>query len=427
MTVRSLYALWTKFWFEPSSPTPIALYRILLGLVLLQDALLMRLPDWRIFYSVHSIIPLKAYISYWWGRDPRFDILALLPENDYVRLAVLCVYILLLFFMTIGFHTRLSALCALLINESFFNQFLLCLSGADVFLKLSIMMIALSNAGDAFSVDNLRKTLKEDWRKTGFKPPLKPQWALKMLQVQVAYVYLITSLCKLNEQKWVEGNALYYVVRYEDLSRFSLPYIFSNDWSSKALTWLSLAFETSFPYLVWIKECRYVMLLWGTLFHLGIDLTVNIPLFEWIFIGSYVCYIAPQDLARIMDWLKAGIYRLFGPAHIVRYSVYDINQIRFAGVLHRLDIFGRLAIEPYSELNVRKCEGTAFELTSNGKLFCGFQAFRKISLSVPLLWPILPALYLPGFAQISRQLFESYYKIRGNEKLPLRDNAVGVS
>jgi hypothetical protein len=169
------------------------------------------------------------------------------------------------------------------------------------------------------------------------------------------------------------------------------------------------------------------MLLWGTLFHLGIDLTVNIPLFEWIFIGSYVCYIAPQDLARIMDWLKAGIYRLFGPAHIVRYSVYDINQIRFAGVLHRLDIFGRLAIEPYSELNVRKCEGTAFELTSNGKLFCGFQAFRKISLSVPLLWPILPALYLPGFAQISRQLFESYYKIRGNEKLPLRDNAVGVS
>lgn len=427
MSLRSLITLWNRFWFEPGSPTPIALYRILLGLVMLQDALLMRLPDWRLFYSVHAIIPVQAYISYWWGRDPRFDILTLLPENDYVRFGILCLYILMLFFMTIGFHTRKSALCALLINESLFNQFLLNLSGADVFLKLSLTLVAVSNAGDAFSIDNLRKTLKEDWRKTGFKPPLKPQWALRMLQVQVAYVYWITSLCKINEAKWVDGTALYYVVRYEDLARFSLPYLFHNMWTSKALTWFSLAFETLFPYLIWIKECRYFMILWGTLFHIGIDLTVNIPLFEWIFIGSYVCYIAPQDLSRVMDWIKICIRKLFGPAQIVRYSIYDLNQIKFAGVLHRLDIFGRLAIEPYSDLRPQKDRVAAFELTSNGKSFRGFVAFRRIALSVPLLWLLVPMLYIPGIAWISKRVFELFDKRSTHNSISSTTKAVGVS
>jgi hypothetical protein len=351
----------------------------------------------------------------------------LLPENDYVRLGGVLFYILMLFFMMIGFHTRLSTFCALCMNESFFNHFLLNLSGADVFLKLSLTLITVSNAGDAFSVDNLRKTLKEDWRKTGFKVPLKPQWALRMMQVQVAYVYWITSLCKFNEPRWVDGNALYFVTRFEDLARFPLPYLFHNAWTSKLLTWMSLSFETLFPYLIWIKEFRYFMILWGTLFHIGIDLTVNIPLFEWIFIGSYVIYIYPQDLTRVMDWCKMWLRRFFGPAHIVRYSIYDVSQIKCVGVLHRLDIFGRLVIEPYSELNPQKDKSDAFELTSNGKSFCGFDAFRRIALAVPMFWLLLPLLYTPGLNIVMHQLFALFFGRRKNVPLPKASKAVGIS
>lgn len=426
MNLRSLTGLWNKFWFEPSSPTPVAWYRILLGLVMLQDTTLMRLTDWRLYYSTHPIIPLNAYISYWWGRDPRFDFLPLLPDNDYVRLGILCLYIVFLFFMTVGFRTRTSALCALLINESLFNQFLLNLSGADVFLKLSLMVIAVSNAGDAFSIDNLRKTWKEDWRKTGFKPPLKPQWALRMLQVQVAYVYFITSLCKMNESKWIDGTALYYVVRYEDLARYHLPYLFTNMWTSKLLTWTSLAFEASFPYLIWVKELRYFMIFWGTLFHIGIDLTVNIPLFEWIFIGSYVAFIAPQDFARVMDWIKLWLCKFFGPAHIVKYNFSDITQIKLAGVLHRLDIFGRLAIEPFSQASLEMKGAPGFELISNAISYQGFEAFRKIACSVPLMWSLLPVLYLPGLASISKNVFVAVTSRRRTGAVPAGTKAVGA-
>jgi hypothetical protein len=198
-------------------------------------------------------------------------------------------------------------------------------------------------------------------------------------------------------------------------------------WTSKALTWFSLSFELLFPYLIWIKECRYFMILWGTLFHIGIDLTVNIPLFEWIFIGSYVCYIAPQDLSRVMDWIKICIRKLFGPAQIVRYNVYDLNQIKFAGVLHRLDIFGRLAIEPYSDLSPGTERMGAFELTSNGNSFRGFAAFRRIALSVPLLWAFVPMLYTPGIAWISERVFELFDKQSSHESISSTTKAVGLS
>ena len=445
MNLRRLVDNWHRLWFEPSSPTPIALYRIFLGLVMLQDAVLMRLNDWRLYYSAHPLIPVDYFISYWWGRDPRFDIMSLLPTTDGWHLAFLTVYVICLFLMTIGLFTRTSAFCAFLLNESLFNQFLLNLSGADVFLKLSLLIIALSNSGDAFSFDNVRRTLREDWRKTGFKPALKPQWALRMMQVQVAYVYFITSLCKLGEPRWVDGTALYYVVRYEDLYRLQVPFLFSNIWTSKILDWLSLAFECSFPYLVWIKETRYFMLLWGTLFHIGIDWSVNIPLFEWIFIGAYVNYIAPADLTRVWNAVKRVVRKLFGPPHPVRYSTTDINQIKLAGVLHRLDIFARLAIEPILDSEISPAPARASStagstsgasalssrrsmiILANNKMFTGFQAFKILSLNLPLLWILVPLLYIPGLSIISRRVFKMAAGADRYQPVKPVPEAVGIS
>jgi hypothetical protein len=406
MSFSSLIQLWNKFWFEPASPTPIALYRIILGVILLQDAVLMRLTDWRLYYSAHPIIPVNAFISFWWGRDPRFDILSLLPNKDISHLGFLLVYIVFLTGLTLGFRTRTCAVGALLVNESLFNQFLFNLSGADVFLKMSLMFVAVSNAGDAFSLDNLLRTWRQDWRKTGFRPPLKPQWALRMVQVQVTYVYFITSLCKLGDPKWVDGTVLYYVSRYEDLARIPLPYLYGNLLICKILTWMSLLFELVFPYLVWVKETRYLMLIWGTIFHIGVDITVNIPLFEWIFIGSYVTFVSASDLTRVMNFIKNIIRKVLGPPIILRFDDQSLLHLKLAGVLHRLDIFGRLAIEPLAMAratdNVRYTKASPpddklfnFKVIARGKELDSIEGLRAIFSNIPIGWLCVLITYLP--------------------------------
>jgi hypothetical protein len=412
MRLRSIWYGWNKFWFQPSSPAPLGLFRIWLGFILLQDALLMRIGDWRIFYSTHPLIPLTTFMKFWWGREPRFDLIAYLPTDE-MRLGLLYLYVLFIIFMILGLYTRASCLGALLINESMFNHFTLNISGADVFLKITLLIITFSNAGDAFSVDNLRRALREDWRQTGFKPPLKPQWALRMLQLQVCLVYALTVHGKIPGPQWLDGSAIYYVTRSEDFTRFDVPFLLNNMWTLRALTWGTLLFEFCFFWMVWIKELRYPILFVAVLFHLGLEWTCNIPIFELIFIGSFITFIAPEDLSRVMDFVKFKLIKTIGLSQKILFNPNSIEQIRLTGLIHRMDIFGLLSLSSQMQEGGQAQSvdsiGSIELVTKEGKL-SGFEAFRCIVQRLPLAWPVLPFLFLPIFSAISRRLFEMLSK-----------------
>jgi hypothetical protein len=49
---------------------------------------------------------------------------------------------------------------------------------------------------------------------------------------------------------------------------------------------------------VWIHEFRYYLLAAGVLFHLLIEYSLNIPMFEWDVLSAYVLFIEPEDLTR---------------------------------------------------------------------------------------------------------------------------------
>ena len=407
-----LFSKWNKFWFEPSSPLPMALFRIILGFVLLEDILTMRLPDWRLFYSTHPLIPVSAFMKYWWGREPRFDLFPFLPTDE-LRLGLLCLYAVFVTFIVLGLFTRTSCLCALLINESMFNHFTLAVSGADVFVKIALMITTFSNAGDMLSLDNLGRALKSDWRHDGFRPPSKPQWSLRTLQLQICFVYAITVMYKMSGAQWLNGSAIYYVSRSEDLGRFGIPILFDHYLLMKLLTWSTLVFESSFVWMVWIKKLRYKMLFLGVLFHLGIEWTCNIPLFETIMIGSYVAFIHPSDLSKVMQFIKDQAVKKLGAATAVLYDEKNLPEIFLTGLIHRLDIFARLQLLTRSEFNAtasaQLSDGEtgqkSLQVIAGGRALTGFDAFRVIARSVPWGWLISPFLFLPVLSNLCRAAF----------------------
>ncbi|MCU1343451.1 MAG: hypothetical protein JWN92_2874, partial [Candidatus Acidoferrum typicum] len=42
----------------------------------------------------------------------------------------------------------------------------------------------------------------------------------------------------------------------------------------------------------------------GLLFHLSLEYSLNIPLFQWDILSAYVLFIDPADITRAWDWLR---------------------------------------------------------------------------------------------------------------------------
>ena len=98
----------------------------------------------------------------------------------------------------------------------------------------------------------------------------------------------------------MSGTAIYFTSRLIEFWRFPVPYVFEHMWTINLWSWSTLLIEFALGTLVWIKELRYPVLIAGVLLHIGIDYSMNIPLFGFIMTSAYVTFVQPADLER---WL----------------------------------------------------------------------------------------------------------------------------
>ncbi len=414
---------WNKFWFEPTSPTPMGLFRIFLGLVVLQCLIIHLWPDWKLYFSEHSIIPIDSMMTKYWGpQDPYFDLMLLLP-GDQSKIIFFWVIVAAAVFMTLGLFTRTSSTIVFLGLLSLDSHFELNQNAGDNFVRIACLLTAFSQAGKAYSLDNLIRSLREDWRVNGFRPPLCAPWAQRMFQVQLAVVYYHTWICKMMGDRWNDGTAVYYATRYDDVIRFPVPFLFDNLFVCQILTWGTLVIEFALFTLIWVKPLRYWVILTGLALHLGIEYSMNLPMFEWMFMFSYITYIYPEDLTRTMDKIKAFITAKYGPPTPVAFDGDCQFCVRTVGFLHRLDIFGRFEFLDFRDGEVRQRLNIPLEraekemlLKAKNDWVGGFDAFRTMSLSMPLLWLAVPLLWVPGVSLIGQML---YSMVAANRQLIL--------
>lgn len=405
---------WNKFWFDPTSPTPMGLFRIALGLVVLQCLLIHLWPDWYLYFSDHSIIPIDSMITHYWvnGTDHYFDLMLLLPPGDQPKIIFFWVVVVAAVFMTLGLFTRTSTTIVFLGLLSLDSHFQLNQNAGDNFVRIACLLTAFSQAGKAFSLDNLIKSLREDWRVTGFRPPLSAPWAQRMFMVQLAVVYYHTWICKMMGERWNDGTAVYYATRYDDIIRFPVPFLFDNLLVCQILTWGTLVIEFALFTLIWVKPLRYWVILAGLSLHLGIEYSMNLPMFEWMFIFSYLTFIYPEDLTRVMDRIKAFLVEKYGPPTPVLFDGDCVFCVRAVGFLHRLDIFGRIEFLDFKDSEVCEKLNVPIDRAEKEMLFKGdkgwvggFEAFRSMALRLPGFWLAVPFLWIPGVSLVGQAVY----------------------
>ncbi|MGI8959362.1 MAG: HTTM domain-containing protein [Bryobacteraceae bacterium] len=298
MSVRSVVKAWDEFFFTPQSPVAIALFRVLYGMLLIADLVLLR-PDWLAWYGEHSWTSLATILKLEPGL--RLNLFTILPHDDSWVEAFFWTFLVSAVSLMFGFLTRINSVIAFLCLTSIQQRNLYITNSGDTFLRVAGFFLMFAPAGAALSIDRLVRI-----RRGKEGPEIQPRapWAQRMIQFELSLLYIVAFWWKSTGAAWVNGTAVFYLNHLADYQRFPLPSWIENSIFVKLGSWLTLVIEFSLGVLVWFKELRYPVLLAGLLFHLFLEYRLEIPLFQWTVLSAYVLFIDPHDLARSWDWIR---------------------------------------------------------------------------------------------------------------------------
>ena len=298
MSIRSLARAWNEFFFQPQPPTPVALFRIAYGLLVIAALALLR-ADWFTWYGTRGMTTLETMQKMEPGT--RINLFALMPPGDAWVEALFWVFLGFAVMLTAGFLTRLSSIAVFLCLCSVHERSLYILNAGDTLLRVTGFFLMFAPAGAAFSVD---RWLRIRRGKEGPEIAPKPPWAQRMIQIQLSLAYFVTFYFKTLGPGWLDGTALYYVYRLDEFRRFPAPAFLQDPLMVRLATWGTLGLEFALGVLIWFRELRYPILLAGAALHLSLEYMLNIPLFQWIILSTYVTFECPEDLTRAWKWVR---------------------------------------------------------------------------------------------------------------------------
>lgn len=289
---------WNRFWFAPTSATPLAFVRIGFGLLLMAWTVTL-LPDVLDFFG--EVRVAETAISGWrWS----------LFEWSATDTAIWAAYGLLLLSavaVTVGWFTRAAAITAFVLLLSFQRQNVWVLNSGDLLIRHLGLFVALGASGVALSLDSRRRRR----RAPTAEPPTIAVWPLRLVQLQIAAMYLFSAWSKARGDTWADGTAVGYALRIDDLVRFAPPgFVTDQLVLVNLLTYGTLALEIAIPLLVWNRRLRPWVLGAGIAMHLAIDLTLTVGFFSVAVLVGYLAFVpgdtADRWVARIRERLGAG-------------------------------------------------------------------------------------------------------------------------
>lgn len=388
MNARSLVSSWNKFFFAPQSPAPVALYRVLYGLLVIADLALLH-GDWLTWFGANGFLRIDTMRTV--APGIRLNLFLILPQDDRWVQAFFWVFLVFALFLTVGFMSRFSSIVVFVCLLSLHQRNLFILNSGDVLLRVNGFFLMFAPTGGAISVDRLWRI----WRgKEGVELLPRSPWAQRMIQIQTAIVYVSTFCWKIRGAKWVDGTALYYTTRLVEFQRFPTPSL-GTGLILRLATWSALLIEFALGTLVWFRKIRYVVLLLGVCLHLSLEYSMNVPLFQWIAMASYVTFIDAADLARAWVWLRRSVAGWLGDPVDVLYDAADVRAVRLATLLRAVDVFDRLNVIEVHSSNVGSGR-RALLIGAHGFVDEGLKGLIVISRVVPLLWWLAPLSFLSG-------------------------------
>lgn len=287
--ISSLAQSIQRFFGAPTRGSSASLFRLLYGALAVWTAIGV-LINFERFYGANALIPWSVVD----GASQRFSLLALAPHNDAWGFTVAVAFLLASISLSVGFWSRTSALVVFVTCLALHQRNPYIVNGGDRLFLILGAHATLMPLGARWSWDALRARSQPS--------TASPVLGQRLAALQVCYVYWATCMAKLDDPTWLDGTALAHVLASPIYAEWplSVPWLLS-----ALLTWGTLAFELAFPILIWSRRLRPLLIGAGMLFHLGIELSMMIPMFSAIMVVSYVCFLSDEETERLSKLFEA--------------------------------------------------------------------------------------------------------------------------
>jgi vitamin K-dependent gamma-carboxylase-like protein len=310
---------WRTFWFRPQPAYTLGLIRMAFGVVAIGWAASL-LPDLYALFGRHGVEPQQPESAYQWS-------VFAIWTSDHMLLIGWILLLVSSVALTIGWHSRLAALAVFVLIVSFEHRDVWVFNSGDLAVRIEALFIAISPCGAALSLDQVRSAGKF------WSAQQRPQWPVRLMQVQLSLIYLASAQAKLNGNAWPQGTAVSYALRLPDMLLLPTPHWFTNSaLLMNAVTWGTLATELSIGILVWNKRLRPWVLAAGVVMHTMIMITITVGFFTLAVFVLYLAFVPPEIVERLPRSAKGMASKLV--AALARPSPKSGNQTEnsdFAG------------------------------------------------------------------------------------------------
>ncbi len=236
------------------------------------------------------------------------------------------------FLFAIGCCTRVTSVLAWLAGMSYIQRSPVSLFGQDTMSNLLMMYLMIGPSGAALSVDALIRRLTANRRGQGAADgqtadiaptaSVSANLALRLLQVHFCFIYLAAGLSKLQGTSWWNGTALWatlanpefapvHLAPYHSFLRFLCEHRWLWEIVMTGGVFYTLALEISFPFLVWDRRLRWLMVIGSVLLHTGITLFMGLSAFSLLMVTIVFSFVPAERIRRVTEPLEQLVCGLF--------------------------------------------------------------------------------------------------------------------
>lgn len=330
----NMVRLWDRFWFTPADPTPLCFIRACTGLlafyVLLSyswDLLSYVGPEAWVDKELADYVQreMPVYSLPWnWS-----DGLSQIAQGNFywsiyyhvthpgwiVGIHIFFLINTLLF--TLGLATRITGLFSWLAVMSYVQRASNTVFGVDTMMIIVLTYLNIGPCGATFSLDRWlakRRAMRAGQPIPEVGPSLAANFAIRMIQVHFCVIYFSTGTSKLLGSTWWAGTSLNLVLLNPAFAPMDNPlyYGMMRFLASHRVLWeiamtigiaYTLILEIGFPFLVWDRRWRWLMISGSVMLHFGIGISMGLVTFSLMMMIMVSSFIPAEVTRSILDRL----------------------------------------------------------------------------------------------------------------------------
>lgn len=326
---------WDRFWFTPADPTTLGFMRICAGLLVFYVHLTY---SWGLLsyigpeawldhdvatYMIRDIEQQRPTLgwdvrwethdrgNYFWS--PFFHV----TSAKYI-IALHVFFLAAMLLLAAGVATRWTAAISWLAAVSYVQRASSTVFGLDTMMMITLLYLMIGPSGAALSVDRLWQVWRAKKRGEA-PPPLEPSvlanFTIRLFQVHFCIIYLAGGTSKLLGSTWWSGTALNLVLLNASFAPMDwapyyrlMKFLATSRWMWELFVTggiiFTLVIEIGFPFLVWDRRWRWLMICGSVLLHTGIAICMGLTTFSLMMIIMVSSFVPPEVVRAQVERIK---------------------------------------------------------------------------------------------------------------------------